>query len=129
MLGGIYISSPWFGAWLTHCFDQWNFSGYDANKGLICGCTVGLFFLSSHFSPKEKYSLDGCWSKDHERYVEQTWTQLQLEAKSKWLQPGSAEFQWTTVWWVGNKCYALCWDRFVICYAAKWLIHINLWDL
>ena len=65
MPGRVYDPSPRSGAWGTDCFDQWDFSGHDANKGLTCACTIGLIYLSSHFSPREEHSLDSCWSNDH----------------------------------------------------------------
>ena len=183
MPGEVFNPSPWSGAWETVCFDQWDFSGHDANKGLTWTCTIGLIYLSSHFHPEKNIlwiaadpmtmkwsevksvshvrlfatpwtvtcqaplsmgfsrqenewvaisfsrgpsqrrdrtwvscivgrgfyclSHQGSLPNDRGRHVKQTWIQLPLRVKSKWHQPGSDEFQWTTVWWMRNKCYAL----------------------
>lgn len=81
----VYFPALWLWSWPCVLLFQWYVWEYDRSRSLKYTNTIGFPLL--HISFSSWVDSGGHWPKENERYLEQTGSNLQLEAKPSPAQP------------------------------------------
>ena len=81
----VYSPALWLWSWPCVLLFQWYVWEYDKSRSLKYTNMIGFPFL--HISFSSWMDSGGHWPKENERYLEQTGSNLQLEAKPSPAQP------------------------------------------